>query len=838
MGKSREREINHYTHQKNQRLNNPPVGLVTPDTDQDIGTTGYSFDPHLDPQLEWSGKEERLSFEIHNVSLHVHERIDPRTIVHALGKSQHECANELQSSLFALEEENPPFRDAIEFYKHEHNWCNRIVAGDSLLVMNSLVEKEGLGNQVQMVYVDPPYGIKYRSNFQPFVTGRNVSESDKDDDLTREPEMLRAFRDTWELGIHSYLSYLRDRLLLARKMLKESGSIFVQISDENLHLVRNLLDEIFGPQNFISIIAFKKKKMPLGESFIFTMCDYLIWYGKDKSKSKFRRLFLKRDLGEGTDFSYVELLNGQCLTISECIKQFGKVPSGAKYFQSMDMRSSGRTEGCVFEFDFNGKKFFPSGGRSWKTNEAGMKRLQGLNRLFAPGNSLRYKYFYDDYPVMELSHMWMDTQGATRMTYVVQTPEKVVQRCILMTTDPGDLVFDPTCGAGTTALVAEHWGRRWITCDTSRVALTLAKQRLMCAVFPFYSMAHPSEGLASGFVYRTARHVTLGSLTGEASNTGETLYDQPVIDKERIRVSGPFTVEAVPAPTVMSLDKFDNEKSHPADGSLSRTGETLRQGEWCDELLKTGIRGKGGQRLTFSLLETMTGTRWLHADGETIEMPGRRVVISFGPEHFPLEQRQVALAIQEAQTLVPIPSIIIFASFQFDSEASKDIDEINWPGATLLKTQMNADLFTNDLTRNRASNESYWLIGQPDVRLDKLNASEETPNFQISIHGFDYYNTRTGAIESGDANRIAMWMLDPDYDGRSLFPRQVFFPMKHSNIGWSTLERTLLSELDSKLIEAHRGTVSQPFKIGKFGQAGVKIIDDRGIESFKVVELE
>ena len=255
----------------------------------------------LDPQLEWAGKAERTSFEVPIVSLHVHERIDPRTIVEGVKRRN---GGEPQLSLFAMREENPPIRNAIEFYRHKHNWSNRMVAGDSLLIMSSLLEKEGLGGQVQMIYIDPPYGIKYKSNFQPFVNKRNVAESDRDDDLTQEPEMLKAFRDTWELGIHSYVSYLRDRLLLAKDMLHESGSIFVQISDENLHLVRNLLDEVFGPDNFIALIAFKKKKMPLGETFIFTMCDYLVWYGKNRKETKFRRLFTERDMGLGTDFSY------------------------------------------------------------------------------------------------------------------------------------------------------------------------------------------------------------------------------------------------------------------------------------------------------------------------------------------------------------------------------------------------------------------------------------------------------------------------------------------------------------------------------------------------------
>ena len=849
MAKVHKKTIKSYVHEDMQRLNNPPVGLVTPDTDKDSGTTTYSYDPHLDPQLVWAGKTEHTHINLLTVSLHVHERIDPSTIINAVRKQN---GASVQLSLFATPEENPPIREAIEFYKHKHNWTNRLVAGDNLLVMNSLIAKEGLAGQVQTVYIDPPYGIKYKSNFQPFTNKRNVADSDRDSDLTHEPEMLKAFRDTWELGIHSYLTYLRDRILLARELLQESGSIFVQISDENLHLVRALLDEVFGVENFISLIAFKKKKMPLGETFIFTMCDYLLWYAKNKKEVKFHRLYGERELGLGTDFSYVELEEGECLTVTECLKRFEKVPATAKSFQSMDMRSSGRTETCVFEYEFDGRKFYPSGGKSWKTNEVGMKRLHELNRLFAPGDSLRYKYFYDDYPVKELSHMWMDTQGATDMTYVVQTSEKVVQRCLLMTTDPGDLVFDPTCGSGTTAVIAERWGRRWITCDSSRVAVTLAKQRVMTAIFPYFQLAHPEEGVQSGFRYKTSAHVTLGSLTGENPSTEETLYDQPLVDNTKVRVSGPFTVEAVPAPVVKPLDEIEDITSVAADEAIVRTGETQRQGDWRDELLKTGIRGKGGQRISFARLEPLPGTKWLHAEGETRPPDARidsfseedtawnpkRVVLSFGPEHAPIEQRQVALAIEEAQNLVPKPKIIIFAAFQFDPEAAKDIDETNWPGVTLIKAQMNADLLTEDLKKKRTSNESFWLIGQPDVELEKINSGEDKGKFRISVHGFDYYNTKTGGVESGGKDKIAMWMLDPDYDGRSLFPHQVFFPMSSSNDGWSKLAKNLQVEINQELIETYRETVSLPIEAGEYNRAAVKIIDDRGIESLKVIGLK
>jgi len=485
-----------------------------------------------------------------------------------------------------------------------------------------------------------------------------------------------------------------------------------------------------------------------------------------------------------------------------------------------------------------------------------MGRLKVANRLIASGEALDSRRYLDDFSYKVLTNWWDGLGGAPDPIYVVQTNPEIVQRCILMTTDPGDLVLDPTCGSGTTAYVAEQWGRRWISCDTSRVALALAKQRLMTAVFVYYELAHPKEGIASGFKYKTVPHVTLKSiannteiregLTREQIDAAirkcaaqETLYDQPLPDKKKTRVTGPFTVEAVPAPAVKALDEVkDAPGDYEADVAISRAGETRRQGDWRDELLRTGIRGKGGQRIEFSRVEAMAGTRWLHADAETKEDKAQRVVASFGPDHAPLEQRQVALAIEEAQQLVPKPKMIVFAAFQFDPEASKDIDETNWPGVMLLKAQMNADLLTEDLKKKRASNESFWLIGQPDITLEEITKGDDKGKFRVAVNGFDYYNTRTGEIESGGAGKIAMWMLDPDYDGRSLFSRQVFFPMAGEGDGWAKLARNLKAEIDEGLIEAYRGTVSLPFPAGDHRRAAVNIIDDRGIESLKVIGLD
>ncbi|HUT95208.1 MAG TPA: site-specific DNA-methyltransferase [Thermoguttaceae bacterium] len=849
------RPIESYEHKDKKRVNNPPVGLVTPDTDPDAGQKKtYAYDPHLDPGLVWAGKAEHTSFEVPTVSLHVHERIEPRTIIEAVRK-RNGNGGARQLLLFEVERREP-LREAIEFYQHAHGWSNRLVAGDSLLVMSSLLEKEGMAGKVQMVYIDPPYGIKYGSNFQPFVNNRDVKDG-KDEDLTAEPEQIRAFRDTWELGIHSYLTYLRDRLLLARELLTESGSVFVQISDENVHHVRELMDEVFGVGNFVSQVIFKKTTTASGLT-LSGVYDLLLWYVKDCRKIKYRSLFGRKEPGEAgaSQYTWIQLPNGKRQNLGS-IESMSSLPPHARIFVHDNITSQRPAQGeDVREFQFEGKTFSPGRG-TFKTDKKGLENLNKAGRLMALGNTLRYIRFLDDFPYFPLSDIWDDTviSGfADPKKYVVQTTPKAIERCLLMTTDPGDLVFDPTCGSGTTAYVAEQWGRRWITCDTSRVALTLAKQRLMTAVFDYYELAHPQEGVGSGFIYKTVPHVTLKSIANNEPPPTETLYDQPLEDRKKHRVSGPFTAEAVPAPAVKSIEETltptlsQGERGFGADTSIARSGETLRQGEWRDELLRTGIRGKGGQQILFARLEPLPGCRWLHADGETRPHPGplpegeggtaRRIVVSFGPEHAPLEQRQVAHAIEEAQTLVPKPKLIVFAAFQFDPEAAKDVDETNWPGVTLLKAQMNADLLTDDLKKKRASNESFWLIGQADVQVETIAKGDDKGKLRVSVHGFDYYNTKTGGIESGGAEQIAVWMLDTDYDGRSLYPRQVFFPMAGAKEGWARLARNLKAEIDEELIEAYRGTESLPFEPGEHRRIAVKIVDDRGIESLKILEVD
>ena len=835
--------LEQYQHDKQQRLNNPPVGLVTPTTDMDGESRTYQYDPHLDPELVWAGKAEHTSFEVPTVSLHVHERIDPKAIIKAAKKG----GGQIQTSLFELPGENPSMRTAVEFYKHPHGWSNRLVAGDSLLVMNSLLEKEGMAGQVQMIYIDPPYGVKYGSNFQPFVNKRDVKDG-KDEDLTGEPEQIRAFRDTWELGIHSYLTYLRDRLLLARELLSDSGSVFVQISDENLHHVRELMDEVFGTSNFCCLIPFRKRQGRTSSSKLPEQThDFLLWYCRDAPKLKYRQLYIEKNM-VNLELFYDKDEKRIPLTDNE---KRGRAPLPApieEIYTRIPLELQTRTAERMFELEWNGS-IWPHPPKGWSATEEELKRVAKLDRLTPKGRYLLFKRYYVEYGVSKLTSIWNDTAGEQSAVYVVQTNPTPIERCLLMTTDPGDLVLDPTCGSGTTAYVAEQWGRRWITCDTSRIAITLAKQRLMTAVYDYYELAHPDEGISSGFRYKTAPHVTLKSIANNPEikegmsrkeidqaiakyADQETLYDQPFIDKSKVRVTGPFTVEAVPAPVVKPL--VEVEASQEPDASLTRSGETLRQREWREELFRTGIITTQGQRIKFSRVEPLPGTRYLHAEAETMEDEPKRAVISFGPEHAPLEQRQIALALEEANHLIPPPKMLIFAAFQFDPEASKDIDETIWPGMVFLKAQMNGDLFTDDLKKKRSSNESFWLIGQPDVKLERIKEGEDKGKCRVKILGFDYYNPANGAVESGSSDKVAMWMLDTDYDGYSLFPRQVFFPLASSKEGWARLAKTLKAEIDEDRIEAFRGTVSLPFELKS--RVAVKIIDNRGIESLRILD--
>ena len=499
----------------------------------------YQRNPDLDPQLVWRGKDEQdaKDLSVRVPPLYIQEKIHPQAIIDNLRKqtAQHEERDALIPDLFADFNGLPDEEAKLEFYEHDQHWSNRMILGDSLQVMASLAEREALRGKVQCIYFDPPYGIKFGSNWQPSTRSRDVKDGN-DAHLTREPEQIKAFRDTWKDGIHSYLSYLRDRLTVARDLLTDSGSIFVQIGDENVHRVRALMDEVFGEDNFVSLITFVKTTGQT-DSLLASVSDYLVWFAKDRTKVKFRQPLKLKDLmgAGGTAYKSARRIGGETRRISRQEQESGKVSEFERIFRIDNLTS--QSPGTKYDVAFEGKTYFPKG--YWKTQVSSMGRLLKSDRVQNAGKNLYYVRYFDDYRAFPIADNWDDTSVAgfsANKQYVVETSEKVIQRCILMATDPGDLVLDPTCGSGTTATVAEQWGRRWITIDTSRVALALARQRIMAARYPFYLLSDSAEGAAKegeltgrpsardkfkgsvrqGFVYERAPHITLKSIANNA----------------------------------------------------------------------------------------------------------------------------------------------------------------------------------------------------------------------------------------------------------------------------------------------------------------------------------
>jgi adenine-specific DNA-methyltransferase len=593
------------------------------------------------PFLDWAGKAERAEIRVPTLPLFVHERHSTKAIIDGLASHQAKGRN-----LDLFGDAQLDLTDKLRAYEHRGPWVNRMILGDSLTVMNSLLEYEGLGGSVQMIYIDPPYGVKFGSNFQPFVRKRDVKHG-ADDQMTREPEMVKAYRDTWELGLHSYLSYLRDRLLLARELLTESGSVFVQISDDNLHHVREVMDEVFRPSNVMSIITIVKTSAQESDELP-AVCDYLIWYAKNKESVKYNKNWQQKEFSDAgaSDYNKVELPDGSRRRMTQAeIDDWNTLPEGSKIY-TQDNIVSQRPPGD-FPVDFEGETFKPITGY-WKTGELGMSRLIAANRIEKRGRMLRYVRFFNDFPFRPISNFWPDVRFSSRVEeklYAVQTSAKAIQRCLLMTTDPGDLVLDPTCGSGTTAYVAEHWGRRWITIDTSRVPLALARQRLLTATFPFYALQAPALGPRGGFVYVRKQnrkgeeigglvpHITLKSIANNEPPAMETLVDRPEVMKDVTRVTGPFTVEALmPAAQALSVGSSQLAVEEEGDFSDHWPLTTDNCSDNCSDnwqlptdhysrmirvlKLSRTLRLPGNRSLEFEHVRALDGYDTLHAEAE------------------------------------------------------------------------------------------------------------------------------------------------------------------------------------------------------------------------------
>jgi len=819
-----------------------------------------------DPELFWLNKygnddrDDLLRVDIR--SLYRHEHIAPETLIKNLYNVTETKSDQMDlfsvNELFGNALEKDEIEKVSEYYHHQDGWTNRLIQGDSHLVMASLLEREGMAGQVQTIYFDPPYGINYGSNWQ--VKLNNLTVKEGDENLSGEPEQIKAFRDTWEFGIHSYLTYLRDRLIIARELLNESGSCFVQISDENAHYVKVIMDEVFGSANFVSNIRYRTRTMTLNTSLMDVSYDHVIWFAKDKEKIKYRSLFQNQNIEGDTNYKHVELANGQRRKMtSEEINNHKLLPKGSRVYRLHYLKPSQYRKNQDFNFEFEGETFSPPGGNikvtpngvhSWATTIDGMKKLAKIGRLQKSGNSVEYILYHDDYPVTPFNSVWNDTAATSDKRYVVQTANKVIERCLLMTSDPGDLVIDPTCGSGTTAFVAELFGRRWITIDTSRIALNIAKQRLMTAVFPYYNL-YDEQGsdIRQGFKYKTVPHITLKSLANDEPPATETLYDQPEQDKKLLRVSGPFTVETLQNFEPISPSALDEEvRVNEEEGAFE---EVIKQ-----HLLSAGIKnGRKDEMVVFRSVEPLSSEA-IHAEGFYQTIKGEeKAYFHIGPKFGTVSRKLVGDAIKECRQKGDANWLVILG-FSFESDIEGSTQTTSMGNFEVTKVRIHDDLLQEGLKKKPAkSAASFVTIGEPDIILTPTLSKGEGVKFvQIEILGLDIYDPVKDEVKPRNVHDIAYWMVDEDYDGSNFVVKQVFFcgGEKDAFAKWKKgldnlakdstkkkVEKTLKIEIDDEAFDRLYGHISHPIEVKKKGQKiAVRIISQFGEECTKVLTTE
>lgn len=713
-----------------------------------------------------------------------------------------------------------------------------MIAGDSLLVMASLLEKEGMGGQVQTIYFDPPYGIKYGGNWQIVTDNLNVGETKTG--VSKEPEMVQAFRDTWRKEIHSYLSYMRDRLLLCRELLKDSGSIFVQIGSENVMRMGLLLDEIFGAKNRVELITYATSGG--GSSTLLpNAANYLLWYAKDKTQIKFYQLYGERTKQDVVDhygtWIMAEELDGITRELTKEERENSDIIKGVRLYGRDRLTSQGWSKtGRSEPYRWNDKKFICPPNMQWSVSKEGLNRLAELGRLCdkaGKSEQLMRKKYEEEWPGNRLHNIWWKQVRPSGKVYVVQTASSTIERCMLMTSDPSDLVLDPTCGSGTTAYVAEQWGRRWITIDTSRVALTIARKRLLTAVYPYYEL-RDGNSPAGGFVYETCPKVTAKTLAYDLEPETIELVDRPQKVARKRRVTGWFTIEALPAPYAPHPVLPLSENGPSSRGEVVAGGEGMDDWrDWLEQMRRSGVRTVRNGKIRFEELAEHAGGQWIHATGVLEE--GKVCVVVFGSPYAPMSGFQVEQAIEEAQSLVPRPEMVLFAAFQFDPAACELLGRKNWPGVDLVRTVIDADLLVTDLKGAQPGDDVFWLVGQPDVDIIPTDFEDV---WQVRVLGFDYYDHQSNTVKPSGVEEVALWSLDSNYDGKSLYPSQIFFPNARTDKeGWGSLAKTLGATIDEDLLEWYHGDISLPFEAGQYRRAAVKIVDRRGVESMVVIPL-
>ena len=891
------------THQDSKRRNLPSAEhqrLMQDDEQHPIRIAFERRNPDLDPQLVWRGKDSAdLSELVVNAPpIYIQERVHPKVLIDDLMKqsvarqeSESEGTQRNFANLFADFNGLPSETAKTEFYRHDANWSNRMILGDSLQVMASLAEREGLRGKVQCIYIDPPYGIRFNSNFQWSTTSRDVRDGNAAH-ITREPEQVKAFRDTWRDGIHSYLTYLRDRLTAARELLTDSGSIFVQMGDENVHLVRAVMDETFGSEHFVSEISFQKTSYATADQ-IPNLFDSILFYAKNIDSLKYRKLYFERK------------------SISET-------------FHSRDLASAG-AGATTFPYEFQGRIFEPSANRHWKTQREGLDRAAKADRLFKSTNSLRYKRYDRDFSVSEIHNTWTDTISGSfhePRRYVVESSPKVIQRCILMTTDPGDLVLDPTCGAGTTSYVSEQWGRRWITIDTSRVALAIARARIMGARYAYYLLADSCDGLIKkaeverrplaesstfddmrqGFVYERVPHITLGAIArnteidviweefqekleslrkrlNRALKTSweeweiprevdkswkasvkqthkewwelrtarqqeidasiaakaeyEELYDKPYEDSGKVRVAGPFTVESISPHRMLEVDENDELMDRIVEASNG-----YGQGYDFAQMILENLRTAGVQqankedRIEFESLAVWPG-HFVCAEGlYTQKGAGRRKdrrmrAGIFIGPEFGTVSRQ-DLVDAAREAKDGDFDVLVACAFNYDAHTT---ELESYSGVPVLKARMNADLHMADDLKNTGKGNLFVIFGEPDI--DVLPADDN--QIIVKVNGVDVYHPNTGEVSSDGPEGIACWFIDTDYNKEAFFVRHAYF--LGASDPYKSMRTTLKAEIDADAWESLHSAVSRPFDRPESGLIAVKVINHLGDEVMKVFKV-
>ena len=804
-----------------------------------------------DPELYWMQKygpgddETRLKVDIR--SLYRHEHIEPERLIHRLYKI---TRSESPQNDFFINETFGNLLGGIDeldkpkhYYKQAQDWKNRLIQGDSLLVMNSLLEREGMTGKVQMIYIDPPYGINYNKNWQMKIGDSALGSTSSDEGLTGEPEVIKAFRDTWELAIHSYLTYLRDRLLAARELLTESGSCFVQISDENVHLVRCVMDEVFGSENFVSQITFRKKLMPLGAKTIESMSDFIVWYARNLESVKYHQLFRKTTPDPRGRWTGVADPDGKLrrLTPDER-KDFSRIPKGARIFGTVSQWAPSFSPNNVYPFEFEGKTYEPTRGQCWITSPSKMEKLAAHGRLFVEGDYPRYVVFHDDFPFAKLTNPWDDTAPASDKQFIVQTNTEVVRRCMLMTTDPGDLVVDPTCGSATTGFVAEHWGRRWITIDTSRIAINIAKTRLMTATYPWYTLHDPNgEDVRQGFDYKKVNRISLSTLANDELPAEETIYDNPNEDNNKLRVTGPFTVETLQSFEPTPPDAIESGEAE-AEG-LQRFTERVYA-----HLQAAGIRnGIRNEQAVFARINPLAHDA-LHAEGYYTTPRGEaKAYLHIGPQFGMVSRQSVNEAVKECRLRGDADWLVILG-FAFESDIENRSIDTKMGGFMVTKVRMHDDLMQEGLIKKDKKAASFVTIGEPDINAEK----QKDGSYIIEIRGLDIYDPIRDEVKPRSAADIAYWMVDDDYDGSSFMVRQVFFcggdkdEFDKWKRGLSDLvkqmtkkkvEQTLKVEIDDEAFDRLYGFRSNPIAFKKGKRVAVRVVSQFGEESTKVITL-